>query len=157
MPLLILTPVAIFLLILMPPTFSVMFGVLAIVVTLTVKITAQMIVGGEVGLYQSLKAVASSLVLSSALLLAFLSAGRGHVVVGPVLFVLLAASYVLGFKIALNIELLPSVLIAAVSTAVSIVLIVGMRTMLFLKILNARIRYHQGDTPCRIKRGSAAH
>ncbi|KIQ27996.1 hypothetical protein [Xanthomonas campestris] len=128
MPLLILTPIAIFLLVLMPPTFSVMFVVLAIGVTLTVKVTAQTIVGEEVGLYQSLKAVGYSLVLCGALLLAFLSAGSGQVVIGPVLLVMLSASYVLGFKIALNTELLPSILIAAVSTAVSSILIIGVRT-----------------------------
>ncbi|RJU09121.1 hypothetical protein XcmpCFBP7700_19160 [Xanthomonas campestris] len=128
MPLLILTPIAIFLLVLMPPKFSVMFVVLAIGVTLTVKVTAQTIVGEEVGLYQSLKAVGYSLVLCGALLLAFLSAGSGQVVIGPVLLVMLSASYVLGFKIALNTELLPSILIAAVSTAVSSILIIGVRT-----------------------------
>lgn len=128
MPLLILTPIAIFLLVLMPPKFSVMFVVLAIGVTLTVKVTAQTIVGEEVGLYQSLKAVGYSLVLCGALLLAFLSAGSGQIVIGPVLLVMLSASYVLGFKIALNTELLPSILIAAVSTAVSSILIIGVRT-----------------------------
>ena len=128
MPLLILTPIAIFLLVLMPPKFSVMFVVLAIGVTLTVKVTAQTIVGEEVGLYQSLKAVGYSLVLCGALLLAFLSAGSGQIVIVPVLLVMLSASYVLGFKIALNTELLPSILIAAVSTAVSSILIIGVRT-----------------------------